>query len=170
MANPFIFPHLPCLILQLWDFKAYRPADCGCPRTTPSWQLQDTEVHPTHNTYQDVVRELYGSSRKHANFMVISAFWTMMPTGNQPAFSVSANLGSIQIKFNHLLCFFFLKWAVRWWICSIIHTLQQLKHQQGKEKNMYIIHICPPGRQAVSANERLKLWSHGALSEVNGMN
>lgn len=28
-AKPFIFRLLPCLILQPWDFKAYRPADCG---------------------------------------------------------------------------------------------------------------------------------------------
>lgn len=95
-----------------------------------------------------------------------------MPAGSQPVLSISANLGPIPTEFKHLLCRFPSQdfFPAQCWMCSIIHTLQQLKHQQGKEQNMYIIHICPPGRQAVRANEKLKLWSHGVLSEVNGMN
>ena len=163
-------PHLPCLILQPRDFKAYRPVDCGCPHTTPSWQVQGTEAHPTHNTYRDVVREPYGPSQEHANFMLISAFSTMMPTGSRPAFSVSANLGSIQIKFNHLQCFFLSQVGCP--VANLQHYsyTATIKTSTREGENMYIIHICPPGRQAVRANERLKLWSHGALSEVNGMN
>lgn len=53
-------PHLPCLILQSWNFKACRSVDCG------SWQLQETHIILS-KTWPDSCTGL------HANSMLISA-------------------------------------------------------------------------------------------------
>lgn len=149
----------------------------GRPHATASWQLHQTKTHPSHNAHQDAVSQPHGSSWKHANFMLISAVFDNEANRRPASFfclcQFSSNSYSTQALALFFLFFFFLSFssvASSGWIYSIIHTLQQLKHQQGKGKNMYIIHSRPPGRKAVRANERLKLWSHGALSEVNGMN
>lgn len=104
----------------------------------------------------------------HGHFCFFGQWWQqaakrlLSPPISVQFWSTSTSVFSILL--------YFLKSSGQCRMWSIIHTLQQLKHQQGQDKNMYIIHIFPPGRQAVSTNERLKLWSHGALSEVNGMN
>lgn len=172
MANPFIFPHRPPLILKPGDLKP-----TGQQTQRVQTLCQGNVSHKNCAQYLQSRSFLSTFSAPDDDYMLISASCTVIPTHNQSTVYFSLTLQTQFINFNHFLFPFFsfplspfLNYRGWLWIWSIIHRLQQLKHQQRRIKICTLfISVLQGDRQSVLMRHK-GFWSHRVFSEVNGIN